>query len=296
MEARSLRRALTASAAFHGFLALFLFLFGVIQLGPKPAQLPAPIWIDLKPENLAQRPDHLEQSRTRNRIVQTDVARPTDQAAPDSFLGEKNQIVDRETVSKNRITEMGASNTLPKAKTKTDAKQEIKQALAEKTFVPSLDQLGVPILPMQKKQEQQAGNAPEWTTYGALPQDYVPGVKESEHTALNTKEYAFYGYFQRIRERLDRAWVNTLRARLVKLYRSGRTLASDMDYATRVMVTLNVKGEITRVQVVDASGAHDLDTAAVQAFNQAGPFPNPPHGIVDAAGEIQIPWEFILKT
>ena len=87
--------------------------------------------------------------------------------------------------------------------------------------------------------------------FGSMPEDYVKGMKESDRTALNTKEYVFYGYFQRIRERLDRAWVPILRDRLVKMYRMGRSLASDMDHITQVIVVLNPQGEIMRVQVVE---------------------------------------------
>jgi protein TonB len=121
-------------------------------------------------------------------------------------------------------------------------------------------------------------------------------LKQSEKTALNTREYMFFGYYQRIRERLDRAWVPILREKLVRFYRSGRQLASDMDHTTKVVVTLNQLGEIVRVQVVSESGNNDLDDAAIKAFNRAGPFPNPPRGMVGNTGQIEIPWEFVLKS
>jgi TonB family protein len=82
----------------------------------------------------------------------------------------------------------------------------------------------------------------------------------------------------------------------MRLYRGGRQLAGDMDHTTRVLVTLNKAGEIVRVDLVEESGTRVLDDAAVRAFNQAGPFPNPPQGIVDRNGQIQIRWEFVLKT
>jgi protein TonB len=121
-------------------------------------------------------------------------------------------------------------------------------------------------------------------------------MKESDRTALNTKEYQFYGYFQRIRQRLDRAWVPILKEKLASYYRQGRQLASDMDHITKVVVILNENGEIVRVKIVSESGTRELDDAAVNAFNQAGPFPNPPHGMVDTNHEVQVPWDFILKT
>ena len=95
---------------------------------------------------------------------------------------------------------------------------------------------------------------------------------------------------------MDRAWVPILRQRLLKLYRRGRHLASDTDHSTRVLVVLNGEGEVTRVQMISESGTSDLDEAAIAAFNEAGPFPNPPKGIINSNGEVEIPWEFILKT
>ena len=135
-----------------------------------------------------------------------------------------------------------------------------------------------------------------WATPGTRPEDYVPGMKESDRTALNTQEFKFYGYFQRIRDRLDRAWVPVLREKLGAYYRSGRLLTSDMDHITKVLVVLNGQGEIVKVIILRESGTQELDSAAIAAFNKAGPFPNPPKGIVDRDKEVKIPWDFVLKT
>jgi protein TonB len=40
----------------------------------------------------------------------------------------------------------------------------------------------------------------------------------------------------------------------------------------------------------------DLDSAAVEAFRQAAPFPNPPKGMVEADGTIKIRWDFVLEA
>lgn len=162
-----------------------------------------------------------------------------------------------------------------------------------------LSRLGIPIFP-----KPDLGNGggvgraadAQWVKGDLLPQDYVRGLKESEHTALNTKEFVFFGYFQRIRERLDRAWAATLREHLYRMDRRGRHLASEMDHTTRTVVTLNSRGEIIRVRLVEESGTADLDEAAIDAFNQAGPFPNPPKGMVDTNGLIEIRWDFILRS
>jgi protein TonB len=62
------------------------------------------------------------------------------------------------------------------------------------------------------------------------------------------------------------------------------------------LVALDKEGRITKVQIIGASGTRDLDEAATKAFNDAGPFPNPPSGLVDNGGQVLVRWDFVLKT
>lgn len=223
----------------------------------------------------------------KRQIVVSEKGFVVNQPRPDAFLGERNQIVPEQTTGK---TQVFPSLSQSHRKSPVNA---IEPQLVGK--------LGLPILSHLKKINQESLNSdPEldrrWVSEGQKVQDYVKGIQEANQTALNTREFVFFGYFQRIRERLDRAWVPILRQRLIKYHYSGRKLASNTDHSTRVLVVLNRLGEITRVQVLSESGTRDLDDAAVKAFNDAGPFPNPPQGIVDKNGEIEIPWEFILRT
>ena len=43
------------------------------------------------------------------------------------------------------------------------------------------------------------------------------------------------------------------------------------------------------------SGVKELDEAAVESFNQAGPFPNPPKGMLKN-GKATIDWGFVVNT
>ena len=51
-----------------------------------------------------------------------------------------------------------------------------------------------------------------------------------------------------------------------------------------------------KVQVLEDSGLRDLDEAAVDAFREAAPFPNPPQGIVEKDGTVKIRWDFVLEA
>lgn len=233
------------------------------------------------------------------RIVQTAPGLTTPHVAPDAYLGERSQSVDRETVSRRTNSEPA-----PVGGPQKPAMQRHAKAKAKSKPLPALSKLGVRILPQAANPDRKPSDAEPsptaseraWAEYGKTPHEYVPGAHESDRTLLNTKEFIFFGYYQRIRERLDRAWVPILRSRVEQLYKRGRQLASEMEHTTRVLVTLDQKGDIIKVSVLSESGTRDLDDAAVSAFNQAGPFPNPPKGMVDSSGSVQIPWEFILRT
>jgi len=290
MGVHFLRSSISLSLVLHAFLVFACVLLNF----QRPTFLttgPHQMFVQLEPGRVrfvAPRTAVPQPERIRQQIVQTEKGREVKVATKDAFLGEKSQIVDEQTVSREKMIVMGGpsadKDSKPKAK-----RQEQKTALSN---------FGVPLptaLSELSEISRDDGADARWNT-GGSPQDYVKGLSEASRTALNTKEYVFYGYFQRIRERLDRAWVPLLRTKLTKFYRAGRQLASDSDHITKVLVILNPKGEITRVSILSESGVHDLDDAAIGAFNRAGPFPNPPRGIVDKNGEIQIPWEFVLKT
>lgn len=297
-----LRSSLSVSVLLH-FLLFFFCAILISKRTTQPEQKRyTMIEVDPLPEALKK---SAQDFKTKNQVVQTEKAQPTDKAAPDAFLGEHNQVVDRETVSKSRNTVMEHTGRQAQTQAHPAASEPVKTAKQENpqkkvATLPSLGDLAIPIIPKYqprtpKKMEEEARND-NWADQGSAPQDYVKGFHESDRTLLNTKEFLFYGYYQRIRQRLDSAWVPILKARLEHYYNTGRHLASEMEHRTKVLVVMNNEGSIVRVELVSESGTRDLDEAAIDAFNQAGPFPNPPKGIVNAGGQIEIPWEFILHT
>jgi TonB family protein len=277
------------SLSLVAHVLLFLLVATWIQYsGEWFKKAPKTVWIEVDP---------LPKKDAKQRIVQTQAGQKTKDAPEDAFLGKQNQRVDRQTVSRTQVTQ-AAQASKPQSQTRPQEKTTSEQkASAGKG---ALSHLGLAILPKVKPgqdTQKEDPNPPRWQRHdGTVAQDYVKGIQEGDTTALNTKEYVFWGYFQRIRERLDIAWNRRLRTQLSKLWKKGRTLASDADHTTRLLVTLDPGGKITRVQILEDSGTVDLDQAAIRAFNDAGPFPNPPQGIVDAKGQIQIRWDFVLKT
>lgn len=239
-----------------------------------------------------------------SRVVDTKLAERTKDHIKTKYLGAQNQKVREETQAKKTgiIREQSRENQGTQQRTALNTTKSERPLESSSVTPKKLSNLGLAILPKTYRSSQERAESnpdrpslvtPPGTVGGG---EYIKGLKEGEFSALNTREFVFYSYFQRIRERLDRAWVPILRAHLTKMYKSGRTLASDMDHHTKILVHLSTDGEITRVQVISESGTRDLDDAAVKAFNKAGPFPNPPKGLIGTAKEIKIPWEFILRT
>jgi len=277
-DTKVLVRAFVFSIVLH--LALFLVWVLWIKTSKVENSVSRTVQIEMvSPEELNQK-----EMVVRRTAVSANQEIPKD----DFHLGEKNQKVREQTTADVTQALSGKSAT----------KKSVGKISATSENIPKLNQLGIPIYKEMKKKGE-SGDFQDNADYYAgeqLSQDYVKGLKRGEKTLLNTREFVFFGYFERIRGRLDRAWSSSLRENLERFFRQGRRLASDLDYVTKTLVTLNQTGEIVRVQVLAESGANDLDSAAVKAFNLAGPFPNPPKGIIDQDGIVRIRWDFVLKN
>lgn len=126
--------------------------------------------------------------------------------------------------------------------------------------------------------------------------DYLKDVVAGAETLLKTREFVYYAYYNRIKGKLRQHWEPRIKEKIVKILRQGRKIASTNDKITRLVITLDQTGELVRIQVKGASGYNDLDDAAIEAFRAAAPFPNPPDGIVDGSGKVEINWDFVLET
>ena len=288
MGNRYFPNSLIRSVGLHFILLMFAFLY--LTQFSKPFSLPEQIEISLKepqPESEKQKP--LDQTEDHPKtVVQRSEGEIAEVAKKDSYLSEKTKVVKQEKSAKNS----GEALLVPVSPKQTTSTENTRPDKAVK-----LSDLGVKI---ETKPAREFKQQRDW----AVPQtgemirggQYVQGLKEGEVSALNTKEFVFFSYFDRVRKQLDQAWQPMIRENIRNIYKSGRKLASNADYVTRTTVVLNQKGEIVKVQIMEESGTHDLDQAAIDALNKAGPYPNPPHGLIDSTGLVQIRWDFILKT
>lgn len=126
--------------------------------------------------------------------------------------------------------------------------------------------------------------------------DFLEDIPLGDFTQLNTQEFEFFGFYDRIRKKLEQHWGNNLQEEAEKIFKQGRTIASDNNLLTSLTIKLNSKGRIVDILVNSTSGLKELDDAAIKSFNQAGPFPNPPKGMLKADGKAVIEWGFVVNT
>jgi TonB family protein len=128
---------------------------------------------------------------------------------------------------------------------------------------------------------------------GGPAPDHVEDVDVGESTFLNTREWKYAGYFNRVKQALASVWDpnSALRARDP----TGERFAYKDRY-TLLAVTLNDQGGLTDVHVVRTSGVDFLDQTTLDAFRKAQPFVNPPRGLADSHGEIRFNFGFFVES
>ena len=115
------------------------------------------------------------------------------------------------------------------------------------------------------------------------PQNDLLNEKPADQVNLNLREYQFAGYLNRIRRLVNFYWEQNLD----NLPRSVR-LAKPR-YTTDVSAILDADGALEYVAITSESGSGELDDAVVRAFRLAGPFPNPPDGLIAKDGRVYLP-------
>lgn len=129
----------------------------------------------------------------------------------------------------------------------------------------------------------------------AATDDRVNGVDAGDETVLSTREFKYFSYYHRIKEMLRQYWKPNVERKLAMLWGKGKNLGEE-EITTKLLVLLDQNGTVQKISKLNSSGISDLDDAAIEAFQRAAPFPNPPKGIVDEDGFVRIRWDFILKT
>jgi TonB family protein len=124
---------------------------------------------------------------------------------------------------------------------------------------------------------------------GAAPNDDLQNVDEGEGTFLNTREWKYASFFNRLKQSIGYTWNPNEQ---IRLRDPTGQIYWGKDRDTLLRVTLDAQGRLKDVFVEKGSGLDFLDVEAMKAFERAQPFPNPPPGMVEADGTIKFAFGF----
>jgi protein TonB len=251
-------------------------------------------------------------SSKRKQIVNNELTGQEIKPIDSQFLGEKDQSYDRQTIASkvdifNKAALGQRTGVLNGDKTQAISKPAPKTSAAKTTGLGK--KVSLNDLSLTNENLTEAMNKAESLNTAKLGvkngdsasrglssnNDFVETVPLGDFTHLNTTEFKYYGFYHRIRQKLEQFWGNSIREKAKTMYLSGRRIPATENLITSITVDINDKGEIVHVKVIGTSGVRELDEAAVESFNKAGPFPNPPQGMLKN-GVATIEWGFVVKS
>jgi protein TonB len=287
-----------------GHATLLLLGTGLFRHEPPIATPKEPIEITEVPQEwLKQAPAKPLKPNREQQVVESEKTN-NDKIDPNAkFLSEKNQTAEKQTRAKlvddfrqKKGTGAKSGNNEVTPKTGDDSGAESKQ-----------DKIAIGEIPPED-QKKTGGVKRDWKSLSlkdlgiggdgsptAATDDRLEGIELGDQTVLSTREFKYYSYYNRIKELLRQYWKPNIERQLAMLWAKGKQL-SDAELVTKLLILLDEKGNLTKISKLSGSGIIELDQAAVEAFRRAAPFPNPPHGLVDADGFVRVRWDFILQT
>jgi len=292
-----------------GLLLSIIFHFSLIFIiqnanfnKKKPNSITYKINVNKEKDAVNPRIEKEKVNDTSKQIVET--VNQKDSISPEEkrLLSEKNNSVRRETVAKIVDKFQVAKKQLVNSKTVKQAKLNNQKSAVKKLSLSNLG-IGLPAIENRKVVSSEEKNNSDQRQsnngFGVVSSsnDFLKVVPKGDLTELNTVEYKHFGFYQRIKKQLEQYWGTNLKEKASRIYKSGRKIATQDDFITNLEITLNTNGKIIKIKVVGASGVKELDDAAIDSFNSAGPFPNPPQDLLSKnKGEAIIKWGFVVKT
>jgi TonB family protein len=122
--------------------------------------------------------------------------------------------------------------------------------------------------------------------------DRLDDVENGDETSLSSKRWIYAAFFNRVKRQVAQNWEP------VSVWRRKDPTGTVYGFKTRlteVRVSLSPRGEIAKIVVTSPSGVTELDDEALRAFRAAGPFPNPPEGLVQKDNLITFQFGFSFE-
>lgn len=116
----------------------------------------------------------------------------------------------------------------------------------------------------------------------------IEQVKVGSMTALNTDQYLFYSFFNRVNELVYYPWSNMVRSAQDRVAQRLYNKTVHTRWLTQIEIWIKPNGEFHSAHIMKESGIPEFDRAAASAFKQAGFFPNPPPEMIEEDGLIHL--------
>lgn len=126
---------------------------------------------------------------------------------------------------------------------------------------------------------------------GAAANDHLKDVEEGDGTYLNTREWKYASFFNRVKQSVGQHWNPSAQLRLRD---PTGVIYGGKDRYTVLNVTLNDRGMVKDIYVEKSSGIDFLDLEAVHSFERAQPFVNPPPGLFDGDSQVKFSFGFMI--
>lgn len=222
------------------------------------------------------------ESEQSKKLVRTEAAQEDSKAGSEDQLSDRSQTVDKETrapigeafFTGDPVASGGSEDSLQSLGLLPDA-----YTMGDQTAGPNKSEHGVPDFEIR---------------FGSTRDEYLEGIDGGPRTLLNTKEFAHWIYFDRIKQKIAPKWRPEVQRRARALVMSQRKLKDGIK-RTKVYVELDSEGNLVDLAVVASSQSGYLDEAAIKAFKDVGRFPNPPQELLKN-NKVKFNWDFILDV
>lgn len=141
--------------------------------------------------------------------------------------------------------------------------------------------------------KRNSAEAPQWNPGFSTNDDALPAnIRIGDFTALNTDAHLFYTFFARIKDQIRYRWVERVENVIQSTNVGELRNHNQATWQTYIEVVLDTEGRYLGATVMKPSGLPGFDKAAVLAFRDGAPFPNPPHELVKNDGRIYLEYAF----
>jgi hypothetical protein len=213
-----------------------------------------------------------------SRIVETALAEKMNSTPEDvaRYRGEQTQRVKRETRARGFGSSTGGASQTEGSKSQNKRGP--------------LDKLGALWkLPLEGEVRETTAASNPSLSKGSLD-PLGPEVAIGSETLLNTDEYIYAGFFNRVKQEVAPRWEPMIQ----RFLKTTLTL-SDGNFSTRYAFFVDAEGHLKDMQLLESSGSRTLDDLAARSLREVGRFPNPPQSLRSAGGLYRVELGFMVE-